>query len=79
MLVQTTIAENEVIKAAEVQLRWAPMLEVIGKKRMNNPLDQFKHKIRYLLSSNVRKSFLSELNKNHFGTGGRGQVTIKRC
>jgi len=67
MSVQITIAEKEVINAAVSQLRWAPMLEVIGKKRMNNPLDQFKYKVRYLLSRNVRDRFLSKLNDNQFG------------
>jgi len=67
MSVEITIAEKEVINAAVSQLRWAPMLEVIGKKRMNNPLEQFKYRVRYLLSRNIRNRFLSELNNNHFG------------
>ena len=67
MLINTTTAEGVNKATAQNELRWAPMVEVIGNKRMNNPLDKFKYGVRYLFSRNLRNRFLLELSKSHFG------------
>jgi uncharacterized protein len=55
------------VDAVRNPLRWAPMREVIGEKRMGNQLEKLKYGVRYYLSRDIRTKFLLKVANSHFG------------
>lgn len=51
----------------DLALRWAPMPQVIGEKRMGSQLEKVKYGIRYFLSRDTRTQFLTRVSKSEFG------------
>lgn len=61
---------NDHSKASQKTLKtlhWASMHEVIGEKRMGNPLEKIKYGIRFFLSKNSRQNFLSSVSQTDLG------------
>jgi uncharacterized protein VirK/YbjX len=67
MIDETSTTNREKTSNAQDNLRWAPMREVIGEKRMGNQLEKLKYGVRYFLSRDSRTKFLHKVSDTHFG------------
>lgn len=63
----STYKNQETISVSGRPLHWASMQDVIGNKRMNNPLEKVKYGIRFFLSRNSRNIFLTNVSATDFG------------